>query len=78
MPKLGQKCIFVFKFIETLLFGRVSIVEKFLSDYVSYTSTGTQLRARSLEISSNSDQICRSKGVKVPQNRQKFHKTGYT
>ena len=74
-PNLAKKCLFVFKFLETLLFGRVSIVQKLFNDYISYTSIGTQLRARSLKISSHSDHICWSKGVSVPKNGQNF---GYT
>ena len=38
-----------------MLFGRMSTVQKFFNDYVSYTSIGTQLRAPSLKISSHSD-----------------------
>ena len=63
-------CLF-FKFPEKLLFGRVLVVRKFLNDCVSYISIRTQLRAHSLEISSYSGHICRSKGIKVSKNRQK-------
>ena len=34
MPKIGHKCVFAFKFIEKLLFGRVSTEQKCFIGYV--------------------------------------------
>ena len=65
-------------YAEILLFGRLSTQHQFFNYYVSHTSIGTQVRARFLKISSHSDYICRSKGVNVLKNGQKWTKTGYT
>ena len=78
LTKIGQKCDFVFKSPKILLFGRVSTLQKFFNDYISYTSIEAQLRICSLKISNHLEHICRCKGVKVPINGQNFTKTGYT
>ena len=60
------------KVSETVLFGRVPLVQKIFSGYDSYTYIPTQLRPPSVEVSSHEDHMSRSECVKVTQNEQKL------
>ena len=58
-------CLF-FEFLEKFHFRRVSKLQKFSNDSVSYASIGTQLRPRSQKMPSLSDNISRKKESKSP------------
>ena len=71
----SKMCLF-FEFLEKFHFRRVSKLQKFSNDSVSYASIGTQLRPPSQKMPSLSDHISRRKRVKIPNSGQNC--TGYT